>query len=133
MVSAGGSKLKRIAGLCLPLFLAYLLLLQGLATAYAQTLMKTNQLDPAFVICAPSGQTDQLPDDPLEQVSKNCCNALCEAALSVGPSVQSPTAEIEWIFPDEAAAYLIPHPSQTAPPGQPELLPQVRAPPFFSI
>ena len=124
---------NRAAGYVLMLLLVYVLLLQGLASAYARTLMATDQFAPALVICAPSGKTDQPSTDPLEHVAQSCCNALCEAAASIGPSIKPSSRELPWLVPLLTAADFDVSPVQTAPPDRPDTLPDARAPPHLSI
>lgn len=111
--------------------IAYVLMLQGLVSAYAQTAMAASVNDPAFVICSPLGTADEHPDHPLKDLARDCCSTLCQVAASLGPS----------LIPDEPAAFPLPaRPSEThgrasyteAPPPDPARLPDARAPPFFS-
>jgi hypothetical protein len=126
---SGPERLK--AGLLFGL-LAYVLLLQGLTSSYAKTLMTTGQFDTAFVICAPSGQKDILPVDPLEQVASDCCVALCKAASSAGPATEPPSDDEYTILPLVLGSEHLP----ATVPGLSSRLssttPEARAPPLFS-
>lgn len=124
--------MRRATGLLVGL-VAYLILLQGLATAYAKTWMAIDQFGPAFIICSPSQAADRPNADPLEQIIKECCTALCVAASAAGPTLQ----------PSETGTFRIPPirtddeplcpTSRRAPPGEPGAIKDARAPPSFSI
>lgn len=126
-------KRDRKASIVLLALLAYVMLLQGLATAYARTLMATDQLAPAIVICAPSGKTERPPADPLEHVARKCCNALCEAAAAIGPSIKPPGGELPWGVTFASLANFDMFPAQALQPDKHHALPAARAPPHSSI
>lgn len=112
---------------------AYLILLQGLATAYAKTSIAVDQFGPAFIICSPSQTADHQIADPLEQIVKECCTALCVAASSVGPTLQPSDTETFGLPPVTTDNKpFSPSPRHT-PPGEPGSIKDARAPPAFSI
>lgn len=84
--------------------MAYVVLLQGLVSAYANTMASTDPFGPGLVICAPSGKTDPLGKNPLEQTTKDCCGGLCKAAGSLGPVVDGPPAGLIIAFPIRVAS-----------------------------
>ncbi|APH74859.1 hypothetical protein [Aquibium oceanicum] len=133
MRSLGISRARGVAGFALTLLLAYLFLLQGLAVAYAKTLMATDQFGPSFVICAPSGKTEQPLDDPLEHMAGECCKALCEAVSAVGPIIEPSPSLSPLAFPLVIRAKEFKPGAQRAPPGEPGTIPEARGPPHFSI
>lgn len=123
---------RRATGLLVGL-VAYLILLQGLATAYAKTWTAVDQFEPAFIICSPSQAADRTNADPLDQIVKECCTALCVAASTVGPTLQpseTGTFRIPPIRTDDEPLYPTSH---RAPPGEPGAIKDARAPPDFSI
>jgi hypothetical protein len=63
---------------------AYVLLLQGLTTAYAKGAMA--DIGAVLVICAPSGERPQT-DVPLDVLAKECCGALCKSACATPPGL----------------------------------------------
>lgn len=113
--------------------LAYVILLQGLATAYATTLMATDQFGPSFVICAPSGNADQPASDPLEDVAQKCCRALCKAASMAGPVIEPPASGTHWLVPTASLVSAFPSIFRAVPTGRQGTLPEARGPPRFSI
>lgn len=113
--------------------LAYVLLLQGLATAYATTLMATDQFGPTFVICSPSGNSIQPAGDPLEDVVDKCCNALCQATSMTGPVIEPPGGGAHWLVPVESLANEFPSISRPVLPGELGAFPEARGPPRFSV
>jgi len=133
MRSLGISRARGVAGFALPLLLAYLFLLQGLAVAYAKTLMATDQFGPSFIICAPSGNTEQPLDDPLEHMAGECCKALCEAVSAVGPIIEPSPSISPPTFPLVIRAKEFRPGAQRGPPGEPGAIPEARGPPHFSI
>ncbi|MCB1465912.1 MAG: hypothetical protein KDK08_01870 [Rhizobiaceae bacterium] len=68
--------------------LAYVLFLQGFASAYAKTVMAIALADSGFVICAPSGKDYESPGDRPGLPGEDCCAALCKAASSSGPALE---------------------------------------------
>ena len=88
----------RITGLVMGL-LIYVLLLQGLASAYAKTITMIGESDPGFVICAPSGKDYSSPDDWLEFLGKDCCAAFCKAAASSGPTLEPVSLDLLSLMP----------------------------------
>lgn len=66
---------------------AYVLLLQGLTTAYAKGAIADTGA--VFVVCAPSGEQPQT-DAPLDVLAKECCGALCKSACASPPVVGVP-------------------------------------------
>ena len=133
MRSIGETALNRLAKGIAVCLIAYLLILQGLVTAYARTLMATDQFYPAFVICAPSGQKDSAKGDPLEHAAKECCVALCKTACAAGPSLEPSPADLSAFLPIAKEDKVSRHASQQGPPGEPGALQDARAPPSFSI
>lgn len=123
------------AGL-LAALVAYVMLLQGLVSAFAQGALAAPQPGSTFVICsltgAVPGTEGPVDDSPLERAAHQCCAALCHAAASHAPIL--PTVDLGPAFEPEAEARphfpthdVSPRPSPSG------LLPEARAPPLFSI
>lgn len=133
MRCVGKPKDGRLTAGLLAGLIAYFILLQGLATAYGKTWMAVDQLGPAFIICSPSNTADQPGVDPLEQIVKECCAALCAAASAVGPTLEPPETGWFGFRPILLNGDPLPPGAQRAPPGEPGAIKDARAPPTFSI
>jgi len=126
----------RLAAGLLAAVVAYVMLLQGLVSAYAQGALAGSQPGSAFVICSPTGAipgTDDTPGDtPLERAAHDCCAALCQAASSHSPIL--PAIDLGPAFVSEAHTRLhFQNKHSVRPPSILGLLPEARAPPFISI
>lgn len=134
MRSMGRSKGNRLKDGLFVGLLAYVLLVQGLAMAFATTLAATDQFDPMFVLCAPSGQSsDHRPVDPLERIGQDCCVALCKAAGSVGPAIEPASADRHGILPIVAKGERLPPGLHLVSPGALGITKEARAPPSLSV
>lgn len=125
----------RLTAGILTALVAYVMLLQGLVSAYAQGALTGSQPGSTFVICSLTGAvpgTEDYVDEPLERAAHQCCAALCHAAASFAPIL--PPADPGPAFIAEAGPRLY-FPTRHAPP-RPSilgLLPEARAPPPISI
>ncbi|WP_385932349.1 hypothetical protein [Tianweitania sediminis] len=95
--------------------------------------MATDQFGPNFVICSPSGKTEQPLDSPLERIAGKCCSALCEAASTVGPLIEPTRWAVDLVFPLVLSAKLFQLGMQQAPPREPGVIPEPRGPPSLSL
>ncbi|KAB2704465.1 MULTISPECIES: hypothetical protein [Brucella] len=122
-----------ITGLAVGL-LAYLILLQGLASAYAKTVMIISPSAPVFVICAPSGNKYSSPDNPLGFLGKDCCAALCKSAASSGPTVPPVWLDLLALIPHGSPGERM-QPLEKGDPPDILVVPSLgaRAPPSFFI
>lgn len=96
LLSKRGNRSWRVGLICGGLF--YVLLLQGLISAYAKTVAEIEQSVPTFIVCAPSGNLHSTPSDPFVFFSKDCCATLCKAASASGVvlSVSFETMPVLW-------------------------------------
>lgn len=133
MRSARKSSDRRLKAGLLVGMMAYFVLLQGLAAAYAKTWMAVDQLGPAFIICSPSDTSDQPDPALLEHIVKECCSALCAAASSVGPAQQPAETGLFEFRPILTHVGPLWPSTQYAPPGEPGAIKDARAPPAFSV
>ncbi|WP_163269274.1 hypothetical protein [Chelativorans alearense] len=126
----------RLRGGVLAALIAYVMLLQGLVSAFAQGALAAPQPGSTFVICsltgAVPGTEGTVGDGPLERAAHHCCAALCHAAASHSPAL--PTADLGPAFVPEAgtpphlpALEVSPRPSALG------LSCEARAPPLHSI
>ncbi|WP_295813242.1 hypothetical protein [uncultured Nitratireductor sp.] len=117
-----------IAGL-----LAYFLLMQGFAAAFAQGSMAGNGGIPGFVICNPSGVVfDGGAGDAPARSTHDCCTALCQSGCAVSPALPGDRTGLDCVFREAFAAVRLPalpafHPVTLG------FLAEARAPPSFSI
>lgn len=123
----------RISAAAIMLLFAQLLLLQGLLAGASQGAMAAASVDQLHEICFSSGAIGQAPNDSIPAKSSNeCpCGTLCRLASTdvpaiLGGEVPLTLAAIQIAFtaalpPEEVAS--------TTPRG---LIPEPRAPPFFS-
>lgn len=108
----------------------YLLLSQGLISAYAQTAMAVAEAGPRFIICSPLGGTSN--EDPIKALARDCCSTLCQVASSIGPSL--PPSSVAFAFKVELQpAKWRPAAAVRGPPSRSRLVPEARGPPSLSI
>ncbi|MCT7373712.1 hypothetical protein [Chelativorans salis] len=126
----------RLRGGILAALVAYVMLLQGLVSAFAQGALAAPQPGSTFIICsltgAAPGTEGTVGGDPLERAAHHCCAALCHAAASHSPAL--PTADLGPAFAPEGPTPL----HFTAPeiPPRPDALglsSEARAPPLLSV
>jgi len=117
-----------IAGL-----LAYFLIMQGFAAAFAQGAMAGTGGIPGFIICTPSGIGLAESDGtaPARSVH-DCCTALCQAGCAVSPALPGEHAGLDCASRDAFSIARLPgalvlHPVALG------FLAEARAPPAFSI
>ncbi len=122
-----------ITGLAVGL-LAYVLLLQGLASAYAKTITMIGESDPGFIICAPSWTDYNSPEGGLEFLGKDCCAAFCKAAASSGPTLEPVSVDLLSLIPQTLRSERMQPLEKSVPPKIP-FVPALgaRAPPTFSV
>lgn len=115
---------------------AYMMLLQGLVSAFAQGALAAPQPGSTFVICSLTGAvpgTEGTVGDPLlERAAHHCCAALCHAAASHSPIL--PVIDLGPAFisaADTPLHFQVGHSIRQ--PSILGLLPEARAPPFISI
>lgn len=108
----------------------YVLLSQGLITAYAQTAMAVSENGPRFIICSPLGGASD--EDPLKALARDCCSTLCQAASAIGPLL--PSTPLAFTFKAEVRpATWRPAGAVRGPPSETRLVPEARGPPSLSI
>lgn len=108
----------------------YLLLSQGLISAYAQTAMAASQAGPRFIICSPLGSTSD--EDPIKSLARECCSTLCQVASAIGPSL--PPSSVAFVFKVEARPpKWRPAGAARGPPSLTRRVPEARGPPSLSI
>jgi hypothetical protein len=125
----------RLTGGLLAALVAYVMLLQGLVSAFAQGALAAPQPGSTFVICSLTGAVpgaEGTTDDPLERAAHHCCAALCHAAAAQSPIL--PAIDLGPAFePQTEALSHFPTFQEQLRPSVAGLLPEARAPPFFSI
>ena len=108
----------------------YLLLSQGLITAYAQTAMAVAEAGPRFIICSSLGEAND--EDPIKSLARDCCSTLCQVASAIGASL--PPSSIAFAFKVESRpATWRPAGTVRGPPSETRLVPEARGPPSLSI
>ncbi|MFC5586931.1 hypothetical protein ACFPOD_17590 [Nitratireductor kimnyeongensis] len=117
-----------IAGL-----LAYFLLMQGFASAFAQGAMAGSGGIPGFIICTPGGiglaETDGTAPAP---GTHDCCTTLCQAGCVASPALPDVHAGLDCTRNDAASIAGLPS-ARTFHPVALGFLAEARAPPSFSI
>ncbi|MBN9025041.1 MAG: hypothetical protein J0H20_05380 [Rhizobiales bacterium] len=108
----------------------YLLLSQGLISAYAQTAMAAAEAGPRFIICSPLGGADA--EDPIKALARDCCSTLCQAASAIGPSL-APSPVVFAFRVDARPTQWRPAGTVRGPPSETRLVPEARGPPSLSI
>jgi len=98
LLSGRGNRCWRVGLICGALF--YVLLLQGLISAYAKTVVEIEQSVPALVICTPSGKLHSTPSDPLVFFSKDCCAAIYKAAATTGAALPVSFESLLVVWPE---------------------------------
>lgn len=83
----------RLSAWLLTGLLAYVLLFQGLVSAYAKAAMAADAAGPQFVICSPLGTAGEADAHPFENLAKDCCPHLCQAMCGAGAWLPGPSAE----------------------------------------
>jgi hypothetical protein len=125
----------RLTGGLLAALVAYVMLLQGLVSAFAQGAFAAPQLRSTFVICSLTGAvpgTEGTTDDPLERAAHHFCAALCQTAASHSPIL--PTADLGPAFEPQIEAQSHFSTLQDQPrPSAARWFPEARAPPSLSI
>ncbi|WP_367714405.1 hypothetical protein AB2N04_00440 (plasmid) [Nitratireductor sp. GISD-1A_MAKvit] len=117
-----------IAGL-----LAYFLLMQGFAAAFAQGAMAGSGGIPGFIICTPSGIGLAEGDGPVPARSPHdCCTSLCQTGCAVSPTLPGDNAGFDCTRDDVFSVARLPGARVLHPVAQ-GLLAEARAPPAFSI
>ncbi len=117
-----------IAGL-----LAYFLIMQGFAAAFAQGAMAGTGGIPGFIICTPSGIGLAESDGSAPARSAHdCCTTLCQAGCAVSPALPGEHAGLDCAARDAFSIARLPgalilHPVALG------FLAEARAPPAFSI
>ncbi|MCX5520876.1 hypothetical protein OSH10_20760 [Kaistia defluvii] len=108
----------------------YLLLSQGLISAYAQTAMAVSEAGPRFILCSPLGGASD--EDPIKALARDCCSTLCQAASTLGPLL--PSSPVVFGFKVEVRpAKWRPAGTVRGPPSETRLVPEARGPPPLSI
>lgn len=108
----------------------YVLLSQGLLSAYAQTVMAASEAGPRFIICSPLGGSAD--EDPIKALARDCCSTLCQAASAIGPLL--PSSPVLFAFKvDARPAIWRPVGAVRGPPSEARLVPAARGPPPFFI
>lgn len=108
----------------------YVLLSQGLISAYAQTAMAVSEAGPRFIICSPLGGTAD--EDPIKSLARDCCSTLCQAAGFIGPSL--PPSSVTFAFKVESRPVKWrPAGTVRGPPSENRRVPEARGPPSFSV
>ena len=108
----------------------YLLLSQGLISAYAQTAMAVAESGPRFILCSSLGGANE--EDPIKALARDCCSTLCQAASAIGPSL--PPSSVAFAFKVEVRpARWHPTAAVRGPPSRARLVPEARGPPAVSI
>jgi len=111
---------------------AYVLLFQGLVTAYAQTTMAVAEAGPRFILCSPGGGAAAGDEDPIKALARDCCSTLCQAANAIGPLL--PSSPLVFAFKvDARPAKWRPTGTVRGPPSETRLVPEARGPPSLSI
>lgn len=124
----------RIAAGLMAGLIAYLLIFQGVAAAFAKGAMAGTDAAAGFVICSPIGAapaTDE-EDAPAGGGVHDCCTTLCQAGCAVAPAMPAAAAGLHCAFPVVAGSRW---PLQALPanPRECGLMAEARAPPSFSI
>ncbi|WP_162230628.1 hypothetical protein [Nitratireductor soli] len=124
----------RIAAGLMAGLIAYLLIFQGVAAAFAKGAMAGTDAVAGFVICNPSGVVPATGEDdvPAGGSVHDCCTTLCQAGCAVAPAMPAAAAGLYCAFPVVAGPRW---PLQALPANPREcwLPAQARAPPSFSI
>ena len=112
------------------LLLAYLLFFQGLVTSYAQATMLGGP-DPATVICSVHDAVVDGEPHPLQDLDRDCCSTLCQAACATGAAL--PGADVvAFALPVLAGQTHALIAAPRAPPSLYGLVSKARAPPSLS-
>ncbi|MCX5577165.1 hypothetical protein [Kaistia terrae] len=108
----------------------YVLLSQGLISAYAQTVMAASEAGPRFIICSPLGGASD--EDPIKALARDCCSTLCQAASAIGPLL--PSSPVVFAYKaDVRPAKWRPAGAVGGPPSKTRVVPEARGPPSLSI
>lgn len=110
---------------------SYMLLLQGVVSAYALTSMAADDLGPNFVICTPSGLDATHINHPLADIAHECCSSVCQLACAVGPAA-APTSLVVALERISVATTQPEHVAPITAPAELGLSSEARAPPAFS-
>jgi hypothetical protein len=112
------------------LLLGYLLFFQGLVTSYAQATMLGGP-DPATIICSVHEAVVDGEPHPLQDLDRDCCSTLCQAACATGaglPGAEAPSFALP-VLPGLTHALIA---APQAPPSHYGLASKARAPPSSS-
>ena len=113
--------------------LAYFLLMQGFAAAFAQGNMAGAGGIPGFVICNPSGIGPETGNGPAPARSPHdCCTTLCQAGCAVSPALPGDHAGLDCALRAPLAAATLPSPPVFHPVTL-GFLADARGPPSHSI
>ncbi|WP_210161291.1 hypothetical protein [Nitratireductor pacificus] len=124
----------RVAAGLMAGIIAYLLIFQGVATAYAGGVMAGGDTAAGFVLCTPASDAPVLPGNgerPGGSVH-DCCIAQCRTGCVLSPALPAALAGLDLTFPVSAAPRW-PTSALPMPAHAQGLAAEARAPPSFSI